>query len=246
MEPVAYAEHAAYERTHWWFVGRRAVARSLLHQLAPGDLGRVLAVGCGYGAEMDFLGAYAPAVGVEIEAAPLRSAYAGGVRRVAMARAEALPFATGSFGLVAMLDVLEHVAAADQALAEARRVLKPGGHLLLLVPALEWLWSAWDVRVHHQRRYTARSLTAALDGGGFRLRRLTYFNTVLLPAVAAVRLLGPVGRAARPADGDEFALGSSPLVNRFLTGVLQAEAWVARRAGLPVGVSLAALARRDG
>jgi SAM-dependent methyltransferase len=245
MEPAAYAEHEAYERTHWWFVGRRAVARSLLDRLAPPDPGRVLAVGCGYGAELDFLGAYAPAVGTEIEAAPLRSAHAGGARRVAMARAEALPFAAGSFGLVAMLDVLEHVAAADEALAEVWRVLKPGGHLLLLVPALEWLWSGWDVRVHHLRRYTARSLAAALGRGGFRLRRMTYFNTILLPAVAAVRRLAPVRRVARPTDGDEFALGSSPLANGILTRVLEAEAWVVRRASLPVGVSLAALARRD-
>ncbi len=243
MEPAAYAEHAAYERTHWWFRGRRAVVRSLLARLAPAP-GRVLAVGCGYGAELDFLGAWAPAVGTEIEPAPLRSAYAAGTRRVAKAGAEALPFRPASFGLVAMLDVLEHVAAEAPALDEARRVLLPGGHLLLAVPALEWLWSDWDVRVHHQRRYTARSLGAALDRAGFEVVRMTYFNTTLLPVVAAVRRLAPVRRLVRPADGGEFARGSSPLANALLAGVLAAEARLLRHADLPVGVSLAALGRR--
>lgn len=250
MEPAAYAEHAAHERAHWWFVGRRAVVRSLLAPVAPAGFARALAVGCGWGAELEFLGAYAPVIGTEIEAAPLRAARAGGgeagARAVAMARAEALPFAAGSFGLVAMLDVLEHVPAADRALAEARRVLKPGGYLVLLVPALEWLWSAWDVRIHHQRRYSARALAAALDRAGFHVGRMTYFNTALLPVVAAVRRLAPVRWAARPPDGDEFALGSSPPVNRILTAVLEVEAWLVRRLRLPVGVSLAALARRDG
>ena len=245
MEPAAYAEHAAYERTHWWFAGRRAVVRSLLEPVASDGLARALAVGCGYGAELDFLATLAPVVGTEIEAAPLRSAHAAGSRRVAKARAESLPFAGRAFGLVAMLDVLEHVAAAHEALAEARRVLKPGGYLVLLVPALEWLWSDWDVRVHHQRRYTARSLAGVLTSAGFRVCRMTYFNCALLPLVAAVRRLAPVRRLARPADGDEFALGSSPFANGVLTGLLRTEAWLIRRVRLPVGVSLAALARRD-
>ena len=245
MEPAAYAEHETYERTHWWFVGRRAVVRSLLIPAASPRPERVLSIGCGYGAELDFLDGYAPTVGTEIEPAPLRSARAAGKHQVAMARAEALPFAAESFDLVAMLDVLEHIAAADRALAEARRVLSPGGHLVLTVPALKWLWSAWDVRVHHQRRYTRRSLTAALDAAGFRLREMTYFNSLLLPVVAAVRLLSPARRVARPTDGNEFALGTSPWANRMLAGVLAAEAWFIRRANLPVGVSLAALARRE-
>lgn len=245
MEPAAYAEHAAHERTHWWFVGRRAVVRSLLDPIASLRPERTLAIGCGYGAELDFFGAYAPTVGTEIEPAPLRSAFAGGARRVAMAPAEALPFAPESFGLVAMLDVLEHVVAAERALAEARRVVRRGGHLVLTVPALGWLWSAWDVRVHHQRRYSAGSLAAVLDAAGFRVRRITYFNSLLLPVVAAVRLLPPVRRVARPADGNEFALGSSPWANRALVGVLAAEARLVRRVNLPVGVSLAAIARRE-
>lgn len=242
MEPSAYAEHAAYERTHWWFTGRRALVRSLLGPAPVAGAERVLAVGCGFGAELDFLAAYGRDVGTEIERAPARSAHAGGTRRVAMARAEALPFAPATFGLVAMLDVLEHVAPEAEALAEARRVLAPGGRLLLLVPALPWLWSDWDVRVHHRRRYSAGTLNAALQGAGFRVCRTTYFNCALLPVVAAVRRLSAIRRAIRPRNGDEFALGSSALANRLLGAVLGVEARLARRIRLPIGVSLAALA----
>jgi SAM-dependent methyltransferase len=244
VDPAAYAEHGAYEGSHWWFVGRRAILASLLRPLATSARGRVLAVGCGFGSELGFLASQGRVVGTEIEWEPLRSARAG-AHQVAMARAEALPFAAECFDLIAMFDVLEHVAAADRALAEVRRVVRPGGHLVLTVPALQWLWSDWDIRVHHQRRYSARSLAAALAGAGFRLRRMTYFNFLLLPLVAVVRLFAPARRLARPADGNEFALGSSPWANRLLTGVLKAEARFVRRANLPVGVSLAALACRE-
>ena len=246
MEPAAYAELEAYERWHWWFVGRRAVMRSLLNPLGARGRERVLAIGCGYGAEMDFLAAYGPTIGTELERAPLRSSHDGGKRSVAMATAEALPFTEQSFDLVCMLDVLEHVAGERQALAETYRVLRPGGHLLLTVPALPWLWSEWDVRVHHRRRYTRRSLVSVMDRAGFRLCRVTFFNSALLPVVAAVRLIKPLGRIVRAADGNEFALGSRPLVNRVLTGALKLEALWIGRASLPIGVSLAALARREG
>jgi SAM-dependent methyltransferase len=245
VEPGAYAEHEAYERWHWWFAGRRAVMRSLLDVLDTRGWQRTLAVGCGYGAEMDFLSGYGPATGTELERSPARSSHAGGRRRVTMAAGEALPFDASSFDLVGMLDVLEHVAGEREALAEAHRVLKPGGHLLLTVPALPWLWSDWDRRVHHLRRYTHRSLSAAVATAGFRLRRMTFFNCALLPVVAAVRLVKPLGRMVLPSDGGEFASGSSPLVNWALTKVLELEALWIRGAGLPVGVSLAALARRE-
>jgi SAM-dependent methyltransferase len=245
VEPAAYAEHEAYERWHWWFAGRRAVMRSLLDPLDARGRWRVLAIGCGYGAEMDYLATYGRTIGTEVEGAPLRSSHSGGKRSVAMAMGEALPFTAQSFDLVGMLDVLEHIAGDCQALEEAHRVLNPGGYLLLTVPALPWLWSEWDVRAHHRRRYTRRSLTSVLDRAGFRLCRVTFFNSALLPVVAAVRLIKSLGWVVRPADGDEFALGSWPLVNRLLTHALKLEALWIRRASLPVGVSLAALARRE-
>ena len=86
------------------------------------------------------------------------------------------------------LDVIEHVDDDVAALRELRRVLCPGGRLLVAVPAFMFLWGKQDEVSHHRRRYTAGSLRAALAGAGFAVDRTSYFNTLLFPPVAAVRL----------------------------------------------------------
>ena len=86
------------------------------------------------------------------------------------------------------LDVLEHIEDDRGALAEIRRVLRPGGTLLATVPAYRWMWGPQDEISHHYRRYVRDELSEKIEASGLRLRRATYFNTLLLPAVAAVRL----------------------------------------------------------
>jgi putative flippase GtrA len=133
-----------------------------------------------------------------------------------------LPFADGAFDLVTTLDVLEHIDDDVAALAEVRRVLRPRGLLLAAVPAFMFLWGKQDEVSHHQRRYTARTLRRALGEAGFEVDRTSYFNTVLFPPIALVRLgrrlLGRPG--ARQSD---FELGPARL-NGLLGAVLGAEA----------------------
>jgi SAM-dependent methyltransferase len=147
-----------------------------------------------------------------------------------------LPFADESFAAVLALDVIEHVADDIVLLREAGRVLRPGGVLLVTVPALPWLWSSHDEVNGHFRRYTLPALTAALQAGGFSPARVSYYNALLLP-LAIMRKF-----AARVAGSDEHHLEDLPRpLNSLLRKVLSVEGRVVRRRDLPLGASLIAV-----
>jgi SAM-dependent methyltransferase len=140
----------------------------------------------------------------------------------------------GTWDVILALDVIEHVAedvASVKAMADR---LAPGGLLVITVPAMPWLWSDHDVINGHVRRYTGRSLGAAFQKAGLKPDRISYFNTLLFPAVAGIRKLGmgTAGTATPPRP-----------INGFLTQLMGFESRLLRLMNLPVGVSLLATYR---
>ena len=141
--------------------------------------------------------------------------------------------------LVALLDVLEHVPDDLASLRAIHRRLKPGGKLLLTVPANPWMWSAHDTAHHHFRRYTKGSLEELFLRSGLEVELLSYFNTLLYPLVAAARL---VGKVTRSRSADDKLPGD--LANGVLERVFGFEAGLLGRVPMPFGVSLVAIVRR--
>jgi SAM-dependent methyltransferase len=228
------------EAWHFWFVGRRELVRGLLaRHLGPAPQA-LLDVGCGTGHLADELlaaGHRVTALDRLPEALGAARTRAGGLGLV-RADAGRLPLRAGAFDAVTLLDVLEHVDDAAT-LAELRRVLRPGGLLVLTVPAAPWLWSHRDDAAGHRRRYTRRSLSAALAAGGFEPLELGPYQCALFPVVAASRLLGRRGPRLRDAEERPPAF-----VNAALSWVNRRE--VALGLGrLPFGSSLAAACRRS-
>jgi SAM-dependent methyltransferase len=246
MEKPEYAIMAAVELRHWWYGGMRAVSAAMLDAAYPDrrDL-RVLDAGCGTGGDAMFLRRYGHVVGLDYagEAAALVGDRLPG--RFARGSVLELPFADASFDLVTSYDVLYHraVPAEAPALAETRRVLRPGGRLLIRLPAYEWLRSRHDRQVHTRRRYTARELRALLAEAGLTVERCTYVLSLLFPLPVAARLLERV----TPDAGDESAMGlPRPPVNTALKAVMALEAaWIGLGGGFPCGLSVMALARSD-
>jgi len=134
--------------------------------------------------------------------------------------------------------VLEHVADEAGALRACRRLLAPGGRLVVTVPAYAWLWSRHDELLGHRRRYTAGSLRAVVEAAGFAVDRVTYFNTLLAPPIMATRIVRAALRRSRH-DLERPA----PLVNRLLARAFGAEATLLRFASLPFGISILLIAR---
>lgn len=242
--PVVTAEDG-----HWWFHSRTQALIAVLDPLIRGE-GRVLDVGGGAGNMVHHLARYGSVIGVDNAWAPLAVAWERGYQSLP-AEATVLPFAPESFDLVALLDVIEHSPDDKGMVAEAYRVCRPGGFVVVTTPAYAWLWSHNDVINHHYRRYTASSLREILQGAGFAVRRLSYTYFLVFPAAAGLiltrRALGARPSLATPDDGAyqvEMEPTPEPL-NSILTTVGNWEARLLRRLDLPVGTALLAVAERQ-
>jgi SAM-dependent methyltransferase len=154
-----------------------------------------------------------------------------------------LPFASESFDLLTSFDVIYHQSVADDdaALSEMARLLRPGGKLLLRVPAYDWLRGRHDLAVHTRHRYGKRELREKLSRAGFEPSYLSYANCLLFPVAAAMRLAETVFELQRNgSDVKELPVA----VNGLLTAILRVEAWIVRWGRLPFGLSLVAVAAR--
>lgn len=188
---------------------------------------------------LECIGRFGPAVGIESDPVLLEAAQQRGLEVEAGALPGDLPVLPGPLDAVCLFDVLEHIEDDAQALAAVRGLLRPGGLLFITVPAYAWLWSAHDERLGHCRRYTAGRLRRAVEGAGFRVRRLTYFNTILALPVMVLRLLGrALGREAH----DLRRPGT--LLNRALAACFALEARLLRWGAFPFGISILMVARR--
>lgn len=237
-----YARTYAFEAWYWWFVGRRALVNRALAPLLAGGQARTLDVGCGTGYHLDWLGHRSLAYGVDLAAEALGLCRERGLPRLVQGRAERLAFADASFDVLVALDVLEHLPDDAAALLDWRRVLVPGGHLVLFVPAFESLWSGEDYVSQHERRYRRGLLAARLREAGFDIIRLTYANTALLLPMAATILWR---RVFRPRSSYRSNLTSLPSwLNGLLTRIFSLEARLLDRWNSPVGSSLLCVARK--
>lgn len=232
------------EDTYWWFAARRELVAELVRRHRPRRPNLViLDVGCGTGATLGALEQFGTVVGIDRSAAALGYCRARNQRRLVQARGEELPITSASVDVVTALDLLEHIRDDAGASAEFARVLRPGGLLVVTVPALPGLWSEHDEALDHLRRYRATRLRRVLSSAGFRIERLSPLITALLPPIAGLRLVQRALPRRSGAPQTAFILPPAP-VNRMLTELLRLESrWLLRR-NLPVGVSLMAVARK--
>ena len=233
------------DERHWWYRGRRLIVRAELDRLGHWNGVRVLDAGCGSGRMLQELVDYGEVSGVELDPDAAAVAASRGWGEVWVGRLEELPWEPGTFDLITCLDVIEHTADDRRTLVELRRVCKRGGCMLVTVPAYPRLWSQHDVANHHYRRYSRRSLRLAAIESGWKVKRVTSFNSILLAPAALVRI---AQRGKRPGLDytPEITLGSE-WMNSVLERPLRAEAkWLARGGTLPFGLSLLAVLQNAG
>lgn len=240
---------ARAEQTHFWWRGFRAFVAPALSRAAHGGASRVLDCGCGTGANLQMLRRIGPAIGIDLTWSGLAVARGRGERGVAQASAAALPFADASFDLVTSFDVLQHIPdpAEPAALREMSRVLRPGGHVVLTVAAMNLLWGNHSVLAHELRRYSRGELRQKLVEAGLRPVRITYTNATLFPILVPLRMMQRF-RGLAASDEDARAATESRLppapVNAALTALLHVEAAALRVVNMPFGSSLLAVAAR--
>ncbi|MEO6216041.1 MAG: class I SAM-dependent methyltransferase [Sphingomonas sp.] len=238
MDRIVYDRMAAHDSTHWWYRARRDILADYLAR--EGNLpanARILEIGCGTGHNLPMLAAFGSVEAIEIDPA---------AREIASARlgspvgAAPLPELSGverdAYDLIAVLDVVEHIEDDVAALKAMATCLKPGGKILITVPAHQWMWSAHDVVNHHHRRYSKKTLLAAIRAAGLKPAKLGYFNSLLFPLAAAARI---GGRLTGRDDSDD----SPPpkIVNALFEAIFRLERHLVGRVPLSPGLSIITL-----
>lgn len=246
MHPDEYRVMYEMEDAYWWYVGMRRIIFSMVEgYCSPNGRWRILDAGCGTGATLHRLGRYGDAVGIDIAPEALYFCRERGLqpRQLAQSSVTALPFPGSLFDLVTSFDVLSYLEDDRPGFRELNRVLKKGGWLLVNLPAFPFLHGGHDLAVGTKRRFTRPTLCRRMEEAGFRVIKLSYVNSLLFPAVAAVRLWK---RGARPksarAQSDLTPL--PPLLNGALAAVLFAEAALLRAIDFPFGVSVMGLGQK--
>jgi len=231
------------EQSHWWHIGRRKIIASFVEDICrrvTDRRPRILDVGCGTGANLLMLSKYGDAEGVDVSEDALAFCRERGLENVKLGAAEELPYDDGTFDLVTALDVVEHLDDDLAGLREMRRVLRPGGRVLLFVPTFMFLWGLQDDVSHHRRRYRMPELRRVLEQAGFEIERTTYANiTFFMPILAMRKLMRLTGIKAE----SENNINVSAL-NGVLARMLGAESRLLKYANIPFGVSGLCVARK--
>jgi SAM-dependent methyltransferase len=242
MEAEEYRRLAAVEDVMWYFRALHAhIERELAANVPPGPQ-RILDAGCGTGGLIRRLGPRRPEwqwTGVDVSPLACQLARERSATDVREASVTGLPFRDGEFAAVVSADVLYHLDDDETALREMARVVRPGGVVVINVPAHRWLWSYHDVAVAGRRRYGRKELAGKLARAGLTPRRLTHWNSVLLPLIAIRRKLLPASH------GRSDVRLAAPWLESVFSGVAATEAtWVRTGANLPAGSSILAVATR--
>jgi SAM-dependent methyltransferase len=246
MERAEYERLAALDRRLWWFQGLHAeMAGALARHRAWDADDRVLDAGCGTGGLLVSLRDRMPAMelfGVELDPIAAGVAQSASGRPISGGSVNQLPFPDATFAAIVSADVLCHRGVVEAtALAELHRCLRPGGLLVLNLPAYQWMLGEHDFAVHNVRRYTARGVRQLLVSAGFTGVWTSYWNAMLFPLMVLRRKLGWRGEGKPSSD---VVLMPAP-VERLFTAIVALEASLLG-AGLrfPFGGSVLATAMR--
>ncbi len=248
MEERYYETYYQHETEHWWFRWRFKLIREVIGRIEGiPKRPRMLDAGCGTGQMLKMLQHHGNAVGLDLSREAISFASSREARNLVLGTVTNPPFAEGSFDVALALDVIEHVDDDTAILQGLHALVRPGGALIVTVPAFQFLWSDHDRINLHRRRYRAAELRERLEESGFEIDRLTYCNTALFPVVAVVRRAQAVMRRFRPKADDELNSDLHrypPVLNGLLYRLMLGETRLLRRFDLPIGVSILAVARR--
>ena len=239
MERVVYRQMAELDQRHWWYRARREVLAALIRRaVKPPKDAAVLEIGCGTGHNLAMLSEFGKVDALELDEE------ARGVAEQRLGRQvmssplpELAEVAKRHYDLVGAFDVIEHIEDDRAALASIAARLKPGGTLIVTVPAHQWMWSAHDVVNHHQRRYSKGQLRRLIEDSPLHLDSIGYFNSLLFPVAVAERMASKL----RGKDDADLKLPPAPL-NKALERSFAAERHLIGRVPLPPGLSLFAVA----
>lgn len=241
MEESLYRKFAEVEGRHWWFVARKRIVADVIRRMGLPKNARALDMGCGTGGILQMLGSQFEAYGTDTSELAVELCRQAKIEGAFHCDLAGFPHPGMQFDLVTVLDVIEHVDDDLGLLRQCIDKMRPGGMILVTVPAFQSLWSHHDEINHHRRRYRKKQLASVLAAAGFELRLLSYYNLFLFPAALAQRFKERWTR--KP---DAVLDLPAPWLNRTLTTIFASERFLLRHLTLPFGLSLIAVGRKPG
>jgi SAM-dependent methyltransferase len=233
MQPSEIDKMHRLEENHWWFQGKKLLVERFISSAGIRG-GKFLDIGCGTGMFLKVLANYGSVFGIDVSGQALAYCRCKVDANLAQASGDRLPFQDGSFSFVSLLDIIEHANDDVSVMKEAYRVSKPGGTVLVTVPAFRFLWSNHDTAHHHKRRYTLSELEEVGKSAGFNVERITYTNFFIFFPVFLKRTL--LRNMSKDVESD---LKETPaLINRLLLSLYRLEAFYLTIGSFPWGVSL--------
>lgn len=242
MNIELYHTFAKIQSSHWWFRARKRIVLSFLGNFrVQASLQNILDIGCGCGYILNDLKQFGTVSGMDntdTAVAYSKIVFSGDVRKGELPGN--VPYADSHFTVITALDVLEHIDADVEALKTIYALLQPNGIAIFTVPACQFLWSSFDDINEHKRRYSSRELETKLSAVGFRIEKLTYYNTFLFPLIALQRLLDTLMKK----NHQELIKVPSPVINSILEFIFGMEYHFIKYFRFPIGVSIIAICRK--
>jgi len=237
MEPIEYEVMHAQEQRFWWYRALHDITVSRLQTLGLPPSFCLLDAGCGTGGALKKIRAFFPGadlVGLEYHTTSIQYLRHLERTKIINGNINQMPCANDHFDVITLTDVLYHANInPSRCLQECFRVLKPGGHLIINVPAYQWMFSGHDKQVHSRERYTAGKLGRQLQENGFQICRVGYWNSLLFPLMAAYRLTA--GKVKKHSDVEELPNWQ----NNFLYRIIRLEQFLQQHhIHLPFGGSV--------
>lgn len=232
MESFVYEDIKNHERNHWWFKARRKIINASLKELNLPKNIEILEVGCGTGGNLDMLSNFGNINAMEMEEYAVNYAKIKYPNTKKGSLPYNIPFEK-KFDLICMFDVLEHIEEDEKSMEVLKKHLKHNGHIIITVPAYQWLYGTHDKFLHHKRRYSINNLKKVLKN--YSIIKKTYFNTLLFPLVLLSRLIDKL-----PFNKDKSIGYGIP--NKFLNNLLyiifKLEKFFINKIYLPFGSSI--------
>jgi SAM-dependent methyltransferase len=249
MNDSEYKSMFEVEDTHWWYVS----LHELISSYVQGERERVgtplemLEAGCGTGRLCQIIGKYGNVKGVDASELAVGFCRKRGLENVSLADLNSAELGANLYDVITSIDVIYHRDIKDEKVVLERffAALKPGGVLILNVPAFEFLRSTHDIAVQTRRRYTRKDLDSLLSICGFSVEKSSYRIACLFPPIAIYRLARRIlPHSPHPENVVSDVYPPSPLLNKLLLSVARAENSLQRLIPLTFGTSAFMIARR--
>ncbi len=243
MDLQEYHKMAEMEESYWWHIGKKALVDSQLKQ-ARQKLGKdhldIINIGCGTGGTVPTMRKHGTITNVDTSDLAIEYCKQRGIENAVHFDGSKLPFKDNSFDVAVVLDVLEHIDEDDKALQDWYRVLRPGGILIITVPAHQWLWSGHDISLHHFRRYTRKPLADQLTKHGYTILKSSYAVAFSFPMVVSYRV---VEKATQGQQKTSYVMLPKP-INTAFAKMLDLETKLLTKVNFPLGTSVLSVSQK--